>query len=252
MSTVCVCPYPSLHRFAYRWRCLASWHHHMFTGRKAFKAAWLTAWLCWKGSQEYGKAQLGTSKPQRMKEPPHRQNVSQNRYKIRFPASHTSADHTPPFFLQQPRWLPPSMTQTSQAQPTEPNGWRKWTACAKSSFPPLSFQLYSLLISLRRGKGVWFIITPSNPLGDFAKWTEYIWAEAARTARTAWLDERKSPTKPSNADPNLTLFTMTYHVPPRAVKTEHEIHITKADFERLEETPKASASLWWCSKSMVV
>ena len=85
-----------------------------------------------------------------------------------------------------------------------------------------------------------FALTSNNSFGDFATLSNYTWTASAKRQ---WREHKTLPVKLSDLPKHEKLVTYTFHVT-RYRCADGCIRITKADFDRLEATPKATASLW--------
>lgn len=85
-----------------------------------------------------------------------------------------------------------------------------------------------------------FTLPRTNKYGDFAIDTEYHWKSAQLSA---WRKHKRLPTTLETFRSTAPLVTLVYIVPKLRSAIDGDVIITKADFERLEQTKKATTIL---------
>lgn len=146
-------------------------------------------------------------------------------------------------------WLPHEITQASNPRPMNHTTTIRLLAMLrrKSIIPPSSTSaLTSLTCSSR--EGIMFALPSACPYGDFASLPAYKWSFAAQRD---YREHKTMPARLSDLPHDTNLATYTYHMP-QFRASNGDIHITKADFERLEATPRATAVLWSIDHSNVL
>lgn len=86
-----------------------------------------------------------------------------------------------------------------------------------------------------------FVLPRGNRYGDFATEADYTWTNEQRKA---WNNQRTAPIALADMCANTNFATYTFHVPKHRRARDGDVCITSADFQRLEETPKATFSFW--------